>query len=712
MTEQEILEQIRRSAESVVTPKSLAPENLLEKCLAKEPGTTGAKNWKNTHNIPKRKPAALSALAAALFALCFISLRTISGSIRTDQSGFAGNGSTDISMAETDSGTSTSEAGTAEETNTEAAADTRQESVLRKDAGTLYTLAGSYDTVYASLEELSSAWDDTMCGGEEGTADRGYGAMESPSGTANSTNEDMSKYAMADAESEKQELTLESSEEDNYSRTNVQTLGIDESDIVKTDGRYLYLLRGSCVSIVSATGETMRQVSELKAEGDSGAAKARAMYVEGDTLILILSESDSSLQQDPDRDGSRYDYKLDYLDTDLYTSVLTYDISDRRHPVLAGKVTQDGDYVTSRKDGRILYLFTEQYLLEDYRHDPESAIPQAGGRKVAEDCIYLGDRGERALLVSSLSADQPKSLRDTVMLLDAGSEIYMGENSLYLYRTVYQSGSETTQIAKFSLRNGYLNGEAAASVRGAVRDTFAIHEKADKLRILTTDTSGSDPENCLFLLDEKLKLTGTLAHIAVGESIYAARFLGDMAYFITYRNTDPLFAADLSDETNPKLVGELEITGFSEYLHFWGRDKLLGLGYETDPANGAREGLKLVMFDMSDPAELKVLDSKALDKTDYSPALYDYKAVLADPAENLIGFVSESYQNDVKRRYELYQWDGKNFQKLLSEDLKDDYEGENYRGLFIGERFYIAHPEILRSYDREDYSLMQTLKME
>lgn len=714
MTEQEILEQIRRSAESIVTPKSLAPENLLEKCLAKKPGTTGAKNWKKTHNTHKGKPAALSALAAAaaLFALCFISLRTISGSIRTDQSGSSGNGSTDISMAETDSGTSASEAGTTGETNTEAAADTRQESVLRKDAGTLYTLAGSYDTVYASLEELSSARDDTMCGGEEGTADRGIGAVKSSAGMAASTNEDISQYAMADAESEKQELTLESSEEANYSRTNVQTLGIDESDIIKTDGRYLYLLRGSCVSIVSATGETMRQVSELKAEGDSGAAKARAMYVEGDTLILILSESDSSLQQDPDRDGSRYDYKLDYLDTDLYTSVLTYDISDRSNPVLAGKVTQDGDYVTSRKDGRILYLFTEQYLLEDYRHDPENAIPQAGGRKVAEDCIYLGDRGERALLVSSLSVDQPKSLRDTVMLLDAGSEIYMGENSLYLYRTVYQSGSETTQIAKFSLKNGYLNGEAAASVRGAVRDTFAINEKADKLRILTTDTSGNDPENCLFLLDEKLKLTGTLAHIAVGESIYAARFLGDMAYFITYQNTDPLFAADLSDETNPKLVGELEITGFSEYLHFWGRDKLLGLGYETDPANGAREGLKLVMFDMSDPAELKVLDSKALDKTDYSPALYDYKAVLADPAENLIGFVSESYQNGVKRRYELYQWDGKNFQELLSEDLKDDYEGENYRGLFIRERFYIAHPEILRSYDREDYSLMQTLKME
>ena len=228
--------------------------------------------------------------------------------------------------------------------------------------------------------------------------------------------------------------------------------------------------------------------------------------------------------------------------------------------------------------------------------------------------------------------------------------------------------------------------------------------------MLTTDTSGSEWENCLFLLDENLKVTGKLNHIAVGETVYAARYLGDMAYFITYRNTDPLFAADLSDEKNPKLVGELEITGFSEYLHFWGEDKLLGLGYETD--NGTQEGLKLVMFDMSNPAELKTLGSKVLDKASYSPALYQYKAVLADPEENLIGFVTESYNRGVKRRYELYRWNGKDFERILSEELNDGYEGENYRGLYIGERFYIAHPEVVRYYDRAEYKMKQKLEVE
>lgn len=703
MTEQEILEKIKQSAESIVIPESLAPGNLQEKCRKAERKNAEARNRSYTN-----RKAGFALAAAALFVLCFTTvtaLRGISSPIGPGQSEGSASGAANALTTEGETGAGSNATGSDTDGSTQKAA------VKRQDAGTLYTLAQSYDAVYASLEEMAEAQDNSLSGGpdmgiaeaEDGAATAGIG------GRSDSMAQNKFSFDTTDDATQKELAIKKESSPDNHSRTNVQTFGIDESDIVKTDGRYLYLLRGSSVSIVSAAGETMRQVSELQADSDSGDANVCAMYVDEDTLILILTESSSSLQTS-DKDSTVYDLK--YLDTDLYTSVLTYDISDRRNPVLTGKVSQDGNYVTSRKDGQLLYLFTAQYLLEDYRHDPESAIPQAGGRKVSEDSIYLGECGERALLVSSLSIDQPKTIRDSVMLLDAGSEIYMGENSLYLYHTVYQNGSESTQIAKFSLENGYLNGEAAASVRGAVRDTFAIHEKSDKLRILTTDTSGSDLENCLFLLDEKLKLTGTLAHIAVGESIYAARFLGDMAYFITYRNTDPLFAADLSDETDPKLVGELKITGFSEYLHFWGRDKLLGLGYETDPETGSHEGLKLVMFDMSDPAALKVLDSHVLGKAGYSPALYDYKAVLADPEENLIGFVSEDYRNGVKRRYELYQWDGESFRKILSEELNDGYESDNYRGLYIGERFYIAHPEILRLYGREDYNLIQTLKIE
>lgn len=725
MTEQEMIERIKQSAEAIKVPESLSPENILERCrnLEQEKTAEGEKKGKKFRIRNPRLAAGLS--AAAVFTICCISLMRMGGINLGTSSGSKGSSAAMDMAVPAEAGVvqeegAILEAGAAESTEEcavpEEAAEEFDETVLleadagagevkqieRKDAGDLYTLAESYDAVYERLEEVRAA--------QYKYTEAQSGAMEEgmAAGADIAVAEDArSNGSVQDLQGDTEKFSAEKEE---YSRTNVQTFGIDESDIVKTDGEYIYLLRGSSVSILSAKEEEMKQIGELEADTESGAANICAMYVDGDLLILMAQESQTSLEETEGDEG--FDQAMKYMDTDVVTSVITYDISDRENPVLAGKTTQDGAYVTSRKDGSILYLFTDKYLMEDYGKGPEGVIPEVNARKIAEDCIYLGDRGERALIISSLSVNRPETVRDTVMILDNGSEIYMGEDSLYLYHGNYTGVGENTEIAKFSLKGGYLNGEAAASVRGNVRDTFAINEKDNKLRVLTTDTSGSEWENCLFLLDENLKVTGKLNHIAVGETVYAARYLGDMAYFITYRNTDPLFAADLSDEKNPKLVGELEITGFSEYLHFWGEDKLLGLGYETDEGNGAQEGLKLVMFDMSDPAGLKTLGSKVLDKASYSPALYQYKAVLADPEENLIGFVTESYNRGVKRRYELYRWNGKNFERILSEELDDGYEGENYRGLYIGERFYIAHPEVVRYYDRTDYKMKQKLEME
>ena len=117
------------------------------------------------------------------------------------------------------------------------------------------------------------------------------------------------------------------------------------------------------------------------------------------------------------------------------------------------------------------------------------------------------------------------------------------------------------------------------------------------------------------------------------------------------------------------------------------------------------------MFDMSNPTELKILGTKVLQETSYSPALYDYKTILAEPKENLIGFVVESYDRGVTRDYEVYRWNGDRFEKILSEKLTDDgYDNANYRGLYIEDDFYIAHPEIVRCYDRADYHLRQTFQ--
>ena len=170
------------------------------------------------------------------------------------------------------------------------------------------------------------------------------------------------------------------------------------------------------------------------------------------------------------------------------------------------------------------------------------------------------------------------------------------------------------------------------------------------------------------MFDGELKLTGKLTGIAQGEEIYAARYFNDMAYFVTYRNTDPLFAVDLSDETNPVILSELKITGFSEYLHFWGSDKLVGIGYETDPDSGERKGLKLSMFDISDPADLKTAGTCVIENLDYSPALYDYKCVLVDEKENIIGFAAESYRRG-SCSYFLFSWENGKFREVMTESL-------------------------------------------
>lgn len=701
--EKALYDRIKKSAREIEVPESLSPENIVKKCKeTKQEKPAGKKSR-------FRNPKLIGGLsAAAVFIICCISL----SGMGTNK--FAGTGSSsERAAASADMILKDEIAEVTEECAPENAAEEPagggEKAVERKNAGELYTLAEGYDAVYQRLDEIKKARE---------CSDNGGSLLDIIKGSANDADgaagvaADMPAAASGIAEAEKLETErgqASAEKTENYSKTNVQTLGIDESDVVKTDGEYLYLLRGSSVSIVSA-GEEMKQVGEIRPEGADDSAGVCAMYVDGDKLILMVQEYSADLEKKESDDTAYYD--MLYIDERRSVSVLTYDISDKKKPVLAGKVTQDGSYVTSRKDGNIVYLFTGLYLMENYERNPTDAVPEVNARKVAADCIYMGESGERALLISSLSLYHPETVRDTVMILDGGSEIYMGEDSLYLYRTDHKGFAETTQIAKFSLTGGFLNGEAAASVRGMVRDTFAVHEKDNKLRVLTTDMSGADMENCLFLLDENLKVTGTLEHIAVGESIYAARYLGDMAYFITYRNMDPLFAADLSDERNPKLMGQLEITGFSEYLHFWGEDKLLGLGYETDPGTGAQKGLKLVMFDMSDPAKLKILGTKVLQETSYSPALYDYKTILASPQENLIGFVAESYRRGLKRDYELYQWNGDGFESILSESLTEDkYDNANYRGLYIGDRFYIAHPEVVRYYDREKYALKQTLKM-
>ncbi|MGN0348782.1 MAG: beta-propeller domain-containing protein [Roseburia sp.] len=688
MTEQELLKRIEESAARVEVPKSISPRAVKGRIEAiqrfkEEPkqksgkGETHVKKW-------GRKPAGLvAAVAAAALAI---------GAYAAMQKDDSGNLQ---QTAQTE----------------QAAEEAIQNTETKQNAGDLYVIAGDYKVVYDAVEKpnqsselkYSASWQDVIMAEAEATT----GSIETaPVG------------GLSEAVNAAEDMADASNSKESYSKTNLQTEGVDESDIVKTDGEYIYTVDDSRVVITDVQNREMRQIGEITLSMEDASDSIVEMYVDGNMLNLIVQRENSNLEKSAAADEEAL-ADVYYMNTETVTEVKTYDIRDRQAPKENGSVVQDGYYKTSRKIGDILYLFTQEEieLSSVERAKAEAAaeeggwIPTVNGKAVMADCIYVPEKGKQGLVISSINVKSPKDVVDCVMILNNYVEIYVSTEAFYLYGQEGSFLGGTTQIAKFSMKNGVINAAGATSVKGMVTDSFAIHEKEGNLRLLTTDRSGSEAENRLYLFDEKLKLEGKLEGIAKGEEIYAARYLGNIVYFVTYRNTDPLFAVDLTDTKNPKILSELKITGFSEYLHFWGEDKLLGIGYETDPDNGERKGIKLAMFDISNPAELHTLGSLVIENIDYCPALYQYKYVLAEPRENLIGFAGETYRGRTNKNYFLFAWEDGAFQERMTANMNEDGAIEQCRGLYIGRRFYLVNPNSgITSFDREDgYKRIQKL---
>ncbi|MCM1257841.1 MAG: beta-propeller domain-containing protein [Roseburia sp.] len=721
MYEEELLEKLRKSSEAVKIPEELMPEEIEKKL-----GSTKKK--------PQKWMGVIGASAAALLLMCSIGAVYRANYIGTK------NMESDRASA----GMEEAEVEVMEEAPEETVAVAKSETP-KKDAGNLYQVAKDYTQVYQALQPpvypeevevveekrgfLEKVTDLFDSKGADYDGSAASGAMEE------SAVDDVNDAAMdtgginesvAVAVNEDSSDSAASKGSSNYSKTNLQTQGVDESDIVKTDGSYIYTVSGSEVDITDIREKEMKLMGTITIGDSSADVRVVEMYVDGDQIYLIVEKEETTLEQgeikmreaDPKYGAGKEkdSYQVAYKEV---TELLTYDISDRKNPKLKGTVTQDGYYKTSRKIGSLVYLFTEGYM-EQTRVENEQLIsdqeargfiPLVNGNMVSADCIYLPEYGEMGCVISSVDTKKPDQIVDNVLILNNHAQIYVSQNGIYLYHTDYQNEVKT-RIAKFTMKKGEINAAGAAAVTGEVYDTFAVAEEKGNLRILTTSWSSGEDRNNLYLLDENLKLTGKLEGMAKGEQIYSARFLGDVAYFVTYRNTDPLFAVDLSDPKNPKILSEVKLSGFSEYLHFWGEDKLVGIGFETDEDSGIQEGLKLVLFDIKDPANVKIVKEFVIENGDYSPALYQYKTVLADPEENLLGFAMSSYQNGEKKSYLLFTVENGEFINLLTTPMDDTASIEEFRGMYAGDRFYLASPENITSFDRkQNYRKIQKLEL-
>lgn len=719
MSEKEILDKIEKSAAQEKIPESIEPEQIKRKLK------------ENQKNKVKRRSGITYYGAVAAAALVLVI--GAAGGIHAVTGGGTGLMTAPVGIEKAASGQKSDEGSEGSSELKDGATAGVEKNAQKKDAGSLYTVAKNYGEVYDAICSGSGQEKeaDGIAIAEGDGSDSGNVAtyiMDDTSDTLGAVvdgGEEVGGTQMIKGAGMQEEQAAADTSSDTakqrYSGTNLQTEGVDESDFVKTDGSYIYTVSRNEIIITDIQKKTLKQIGKIQISKDSS-DRVLEMYVDGQTLSVIVENENTGLEkQTGDTEDCLY-----YFSDGTQTRVLTYDISNPEKPVKKGCVKQDGSYQTSRKTGNMIYLFTNKRVSLPEQTKEEAVtdenaggwIPLVNDTAVAAEDIYIGDGGSNSLLVSSVDVKKPDQIVDNTMILSQYVDIYVSESAFYLYQRKEYWDDVVTQIAKFDLSDGKMNAVGAVSANGRVTDTFAVNECEGKLRVLTSGQNAvsGEAENNLYLFDENLNLTGKIEGLAQGEEIYAARYLGNMAYFVTYRNTDPLFAVDLSDDRNPKVLGELKISGFSEYLHFWGEDKLVGIGYETDEKTGEHTGIKITMFDISDPSSLKETNSLVLKDYNYSEALYNYKCVLADADENLLGFALQSYGDEESAAYLLLSWNGEKFETLLSQSLTDKAGNPDqskaadtsaYRGIYAGDMFYIVSTEKIISYDRTQEYCMQ-----
>ena len=496
-----------------------------------------------------------------------------------------------------------------------------------------------------------------------------------------------------------------------HSDTNVRTEGVGEGDIVKTDGRYLYIMSMDQVQILNIESEEMKEVGTISMDQTDYLIE---IYLKDDKLVCVYARTTDKT----DSQG--------VIRSVPYTVAETFDVSDPANPKSLGEMSQSGSFHTMRVSGDYMYLLSTFYAdVTGLQDDISSYVPEVQGKLIESNYILLPqqEKGRVYTVVTSFSLKDPTKQTDHLAFFGDGSQCYVSQNNIYVYDTIYDakvSRVTQTEIRKVSYKDGKLDGTGDVVIDGMVNDSFSIDEYNGYLRVVTTirendDTSGgvnpllrtdsasntgsqgADSTNALYILDKDLKETGKLDNLAEDERVYSAGFMGDTCYFVTYKQVDPLFSVDLSDPKKPKVLGELKIPGFSDYLHPYGDGLLLGIGMDVEEDGATVNGVKLSMFDISDPKDVKEVHKTVLEECYSTDVSYNYRAAFVDVEKNLIGF--PGYQE--QQEYYIYSYDKeKGFTCVFEKKLSGYSE---VRGLYAGDRFYLVTEGTVESYRLDNF---------
>jgi uncharacterized secreted protein with C-terminal beta-propeller domain len=428
-----------------------------------------------------------------------------------------------------------------------------------------------------------------------------------------------------------------------YSGTNIQVEGVDEADLVKTDGNYIYLVSGEIVYIVRAFPA---EEAEIVAAFEPG-LRVSELYVSGDKLVAIHA---------PDYYYFWYDWDIVPPEKEqaIRTTAFVYDISDRAQPVLEREVGVDGYYTSSRMIGDYVYLIASMPALLNFTEPILPGIREGNETCVVEatDVWFVNNTDNNygyTNIVALNVQDLEEEVTSETYLMGSSSNVYASMDNIYLtsleWVFKHDVGWETTTVYKLSVDGGSIELVAEGTVPGRVLNQFSMDERGDYFRIATTSgqvsRSGGGTSNNLYVLNFTMGISGRLEGLAPGEDIYSARFMGERCYLVTFKKVDPLFVIDLADPEKPTVLGKLKIPGYSDYLHPYDENTLIGIGKETVEAEEGNfawyQGVKVSLFDVSDVSDPKELAKYEIgDRGTDSPALYNHKAFLFSLSRNLL----------------------------------------------------------------------------
>jgi len=449
-----------------------------------------------------------------------------------------------------------------------------------------------------------------------------------------------------------------------YSTTNVQVQGVDEADVVKTDGTHLYQATEDEVRIIRAYPAADMQVTSRLSYRDKR-FQPLELYVDEKRLVVIGQAEHDRFRYDPAITGYH-----------LQTSVkaLIYDLTDKSRPRLERELEMEGQYLSSRKIGAHLYLTANQridvYAILEEQGEAPAPVYRDSKQGEGYRAIPFGDIRyfpqavqPDYLLVGGVNLDHPQERLNVHAYLGAGENLYASPSNLYVAVTHQKLPSllkrvnqmiapepvplpTTTELYRFALNNGRVTFNGKGSVPGRILNQFSLDEYKGHLRIATTSgdmwrMDEHTSKNNVYVLDPQLAIVGKLEGLAPGERIYSARFMGDRAYLVTFRKVDPLFVIDLKQPAAPKVLGALKIPGYSDYLHPYDENHLIGFGKDTvaDKETAYYQGMKMTLFDVTHVSKpIEKFKTIIGDRGTESELLRNHKALLFAREKQLLAF--------------------------------------------------------------------------